>query len=294
MPLIGVLVVTWNRKDDLLDCLRSVAASDYHDLAVYVVDNASEDGTAPAVLREFPDVRLIRSEENLGFAGGNNLGLDQMISDGVDAAFLLNDDAVVAEDTLIRLVEGFHDPSIGVLGPRILFHSEPDTIWAAGGMVDARTGIAVQRFYGELDTGQADDAVDVDYAVGCAMLVKTDAIRHVGLLNTDYYMYYEEADWCRRVRDAGYRVRYIPGSRVLHKVGRARDTRPHTVYYCARNRLLYLRRSGARPARVARAATGIARSVLGHAVHGRTDECRMMMRAVADYYSGRFGRLGEH
>jgi GT2 family glycosyltransferase len=291
--MIGVLIVTWNRKTDLLDCVRSVLRSDRSDLSIYVVDNASTDGTSEAVASEFPQVSLIRSEENLGFAGGNNLGLSRMLQDGVDAAFLLNDDAVIAEDMLSTLTDaGFDDPGVGVLAPKILFHSDPGMIWSAGGSVDTRTGIATQRFHLEPDDGRADDPVEIEYAVGCAMLVKTDAIRKAGLMDTDYFMYYEEADWCRRIRVAGFRILYVPRSRVRHKVGMNRDTSGHAVYYFARNRLLYLRRGGVSPSRIAWvAAAGILRSALGHAVHGRIGESRLMVRAVADYYSKSFGKL---
>lgn len=289
---IGVLIVTWNRREDVLDCVRSVLRSDYHDLAVYVVDNASTDGTAEELAREFPGIILIRSEENTGFTGGNNLGLSRMLDDGIDAAFLLNDDAVIAEDTISSLAAiGFDDAGAGALAPKILFHSEPGIIWSAGGSVDSRTGVAIQRFYGESDQGQADTPCDIEYAVGCAMLVRADVIRQIGLLNPDYYMYYEETDWCRRIRAAGYRVAYVPPSRVWHKASIHGAVRGNAVYYLARNRLLYLRLSGVHPARIAWAASGILRSAIGHATHGRCNHSQMMIRAVADYYAKRFGRF---
>ncbi len=289
--MIGVLIVTWNRRADVLDCIRSVLRSDRSDLSVYVVDNASTDGTSDIIASEFPQVILIRSEENLGFAAGNNLGLTRMLRDGMDAAFLLNDDAIIAEDTISSLLDaGFDRPDVGAMAPKILLHSEPGTIWSAGGSVDLRTGVAVQRFYGEPDDGRADSPSEIEYAVGCAMLIKADVIRRVGMLDADYYMYYEEADWCRRIRAAGYRIFYAPQSRVWHKVEMDRKISDQAVYYYARNRLLYLGRSGASPARLVWAGAGILRSALGHAAHGRMHESRLMLRGVADYYSKSFGK----
>lgn len=291
--MIGVLIVTWNRKADLLDCVRSVLRSDYPDFSVYVVDNASSDGTSDAVASQFPQVSLIRSEENLGFAAGNNLGLKRMLHDGVDAAFLLNDDAVIAEDTLSSMLDSdFRRPDVGVAAPKILLHSDPGTVWSAGGLVDPRTGIAVQRFYGEPDDGRADQPAEIEYAVGCAMLIKADVVREAGMLDPDYYMYYEEADWCRRIRACGYRILYVPRSRVRHKVELDRSVSDHAVYYYARNRLLYLSRSGAGPSRIAWVTVaGVLRSALGHAAHGRIRESRLMVRGIADYYAKRLGRL---
>ena len=295
VPMVGVLIVTRNRRDDVLDCIESVFRSTYPRLAVYLVDNASTDGSREAIAERHPEVCLIRSEENLGFAAGNNLGLPKLLEDGVDAAFLLNDDVVIAEDMLDELVAGgFDDPSVGVLSPKVLVYSNPETIWAGGGMVDSRTGVATQRHYGEIDRGQADHTSEVDYAVGCAMLVKSEVIRRVGLLDSRYYMYYEESDWCRRIRGAGYRVLYVPESRVWHKVSLNADERNHASYYFSRNRLLYLSAGGTHPARVAWIAlSDILRSAAVHAVKGRTRQSGLMVRAVVDYYSKNFGKLGD-
>lgn len=294
VPMIGVLIVTRNRRDDLLDCIDSVFRSTYPRLAVYLVDNASADGSCEAIAERHPEVCLIRSEENLGFAAGNNLGLPKLLEDGMDAVFLLNDDVVIAEDTVDQLATRFDDPSIGVLAPKVLVYSNPNMIWAAGGMVDSRTGVAIQRHYGETDQGQADQITEVDYAVGCAMLVKSEVIRRVGLLDSRYYMYYEESDWCRRIRRAGYRVLYVPESRVWHKVSLSDEGRNDATYYFARNRLLYLSAGGSHPARVAWIAlSDVLRSAAVHAVKGRTRQSGLMVRAVVDYYSRNFGKLGD-
>jgi len=289
-PLIGVLTVTWNRKQDVLECIESVLRSAYPRLAVYVVDNASTDGSSQAIAEKYPDVHLIRSEENLGFAGGNNLGMARMLDDGADAVFLINDDAIVAEDALDCLVRGLQDPAVGVLAPKVLVHGEPGMIWSAGGRIDSKTGVSVQRRCGEPDRGQADEPAEVDYAVGCAMLVRADAVRRVGFMDPRYFMYYEEADWCRRIRQAGYRILYVPRSRVRHKV--APGGRNHAAYYFSRNRLLYLKSGGLSAGRIAWiAVSDILRSAAAHAVKGRARECRLMIRGVADYYARTFGEF---
>ena len=292
VPMIGALIVTWNRSEDLLECIGSVLLSGYPRLAVYVVDNGSSDGSSRAIAERYPEVRVIRSEENLGFAGGSNLGLTRMLEDGMDAVFLLNDDVVVAEDTLAQLAEVvFSDPTVGAVAPKVLAYSAPNTIWAAGGLIDPR-GVAVQRNYGETDRGQADEVSEIDYAVGCAMLVKSDVIRQVGLMDPRYFMYYEEADWCRRIRGAGYRILYVPRGRAWHKVSLDGDERNHASYYFSRNRLLYLSADGAGPGRVAwTALSDVVRSAVIHAVKGRRHESRLMVRAVLDYYRGDFGRF---
>ena len=290
-PGVGTLIVTWNRQEDVLECIDSVKRSSYPRLAIYVVDNASTDGTYEAIAACHPDVHLMRSEENLGFAGGNNLGLRWVLEDGIDAVLLLNDDLIVAEDTVDRLVQKLGDPEVGALAPKVLVHSAPDTIWAAGGMVDSR-GAATQRHCGKPDLGQADESVEIDYAVGCAMLVKTQVIRQIGPMDPRYYMYYEESDWCRRMRRAGYRILYVPESRTWHKVGMNGHVRNHAPYYFARNRLLYLREGGTPPLAVAWIAlSDTIRPAAAHALKGRREESRLMVRAVADYYLKNFGKF---
>ena len=293
-PMIGVLIVTWNRREDVLECIDSVLRSSYPRLAVYVVDNASTDGSSQAIAERYQDVRLIRSEENLGFAGGNNLGLAETLDDGMEAVFLVNDDAVLAKDTVSKLIDGgFADPAVGVLAPKVLIHAEPGVIWSAGGRIDSN-GISVQRHYGEADNGQADEPAEIDYAVGCAMLVKADIIRKVGVMDPRYFMYYEEVDWCRRIRQAGYRILYVPGSRVLHKVTLKGGGNNRAAYYFARNRLLYLNSGGVPQSKISWIAlSDILRSAAAHAVKGRSDESRMMIRAVVDYYSNTFGKFRE-
>ena len=293
-PAVGTLIVTWNRRRDLLECVESVLRSTYPSLTVYVVDNASTDSSSCAIRQEFPGVRIIRSPENLGFSGGNNLGLALMISDGIEAAFLINDDLIVEEDTIEKLVSnGFHDPKVGILAPKVLLHSQPGVIWSAGGTVDPVSGVAAQRHCGETDAGQAEVPIEVDYAIGCAMLVKTEAIRRTGLIDPRYFMYYEEADWCRRMAQAGYKVLYVPQSRVRHKVTLSNNGRNHAPYYFSRNRLLYLETGGAGPARIAWVAfSDILRSAAVHAIKGRADRSRLMLKGVADYYLRNFGRMG--
>lgn len=289
--IIGVLIVTWNRRDDLLECLASVKQSSYPRLGIYVVDNASTDGTYEAVAARHPDVNLMRSEENLGFAGGNNLGLSWVLEDEIDAAFLLNDDMIIAEEAVSSLVEKMGDPDVGALSPKVLVYSDPETIWAAGGMVDSR-GATSQRHYGELDLGQADEPVEVDYAIGCSMLVKTEVVHRIGFMDSRYYMYYEESDWCRRMRRAGYRILYVPESQTWHKVSMNGHVRNSAPYYFARNRLLYLREGGTPPLTVAWIAlSDMMRSAAVHALKGRSEESRLMVRAVADYYRKNFGRF---
>ncbi len=294
LPRVGALVVNWNRKQDTLECIDSLLGSTYPALVVYVVDNGSTDGSADAIAERYPAVRLIRSPENLGFAQGNNLGLASVMADGIDLVFLVNNDVIVSHDAVEWLVAGAHGhPDAGVLSPRVMLYSKPDIIWSTGGMLDDETGVATQRHYGERNVGQAEAASEIDYAVGCAMLVRTEAIRKAGLMDSRYFMYYEEAEWCRRIRQAGYKIMYSPPSEVWHKVELGDESRNDSPYYFSRNRLLFLESVGTPRKRIARIAVmDLLRSAAAHAARGRLRRSRLMLLGLLDFYFGRFGRLG--
>ena len=295
-PKVGAIIVTYNRRDDVIECIDSLLKSTYPELTVYVIDNSSEDGTSEAISGQYPQVVLIESNKNLGFSEGNNVVLARALQDGMDAVFLLNDDAVVKDDAIQTLVDVLYQyDEIGVVSPKISLYSDPEVIWSAGGVIEPDNGIATQRHYGETDCGQADSASIVDYAVGCAMLIKSDIVRTVGGIDPRYFMYYEEADWCRRIRDAGYLILYVPKSQVLHKVSLQSNGRNNAPYYMSRNRLLYLRSGGVRADRVAWIAISeILRSAAGHAAKGRSHESRLMIRAVVDYFGNNNGMLGSN
>lgn len=293
-PSIAVLIVTWNRRADVLECIGSVCASDYPGdrLRIYVVDNGSSDDTSSEIEAKYPEVRLIKCAENLGFAGGNNVGLNRVLQGEAEAVFLLNDDALVEQGAIRFLAEAaFVDESLGVTAPKILLHSDPTVIWSAGGLVDRSSGVATQRYYGEPDDGRGDAPCDLDYAVGCAALVKRRVIEEVGFLDPRFYLYYEETDWCRRIRDAGYRIRYIPESRVMHKVSLSNNGRNNASYYYARNRLLYLKNAGASGIELTGTAMSLLKSAAAHAVKGRRQTGRLMFRGISDFCEHKFGKL---
>lgn len=294
-PSVGALIIAWNRRDDVIDCIESLVNSGYPRLAIYVVDNASTDGTSELVASRYPQVIIMRSETNLGFAGGNNLGMQRIIDDGMDAVFLLNDDAVVEGNAIgILTANGYSDKSVGILSPKILLHSDPEVIWSSGGNVDPRSGITEQRQYGQKDDLADNRVTEIDYAVGCAMLVKSEVIKQVGMLDERYFTYYEETDWCRRIRNAGYKILYIPESRVRHKVPLIVKNRNNAAYYYTRNRLLYLNSAGAPDIRIIWIAiSDLLKTAASYSIKGRLNEGKLVLKGVIDYYTKRFGRMGD-
>ena len=291
-PNVGIVIVNWNGKQVTLECLESLRLVTYANHTVILVDNGSTDGSREAIAKGFPEVTLIDSGSNLGFSGGNNIGIKRALDDGADAVLLLNNDTVVAPDFLEPLVAALtSDSMIGAVNSKIYYHAEPEKIWSAGGMIDWSTGITHQRFVDEIDSGQADECVDIDYAVGCAVMARREAIERAGVLDDDFFLYYEETEWCQRIRRAGFRIVYVPASRVWHKVSTIVSNPERLIYYYCRNRLLFLKRTGAGAGVLAGIIVShFGRMAASFFVRGKTSHGWAVVRGVTDYCVGRFGK----
>jgi hypothetical protein len=291
------VVLSWNGREDTLRCLESLIAVEHADIGLVCVDNGSSDGSVEAVSERFPTVVLIEAGENLGYAGGNNLGLRHALANGADWVMLVNNDATVAPD----VIEGFEravseHPGVGILAGKVYFAERPETIWFAGQRVSELLGYSGRpRGYGRPD-GPSYSAIEpTGRAVGALMAISRAAIEAVGPLDEDLFAYVEDVDWALRVRGAGMEVLFAPGARAWHRVsastgGEAAST--HTLYYGVRNTVTVLERR--RPlgsfARQLRRATIFATFTL-HALT-RTDR-GAALRAVRDgYRDARAGRLG--
>ncbi len=246
-PHVFLVILNWKRPDLTLACLESVMALDYPKecLHIVVVDNASGDDSVALIRDAFPEVSVLANNENLGFAGGNNVGIDFAMIHGADYILLLNNDTVVAPDLVSRLIAvGESDAAIGVVTPTILYYDDPERIWCAGAAIDWKMG-TTQRLRSDLlfDMNSVN-LEDVDFASGCAICVKRSAIERCGNMDSRFFLYYEETDWCVRIRRAGFRCVLVASAKVWHKVSSSvEDSSPLQVYYMTRNRLLFLEKS---------------------------------------------------
>jgi GT2 family glycosyltransferase len=243
--VVSAVVLSWNRREDTLACLRSLAAADPAP-RVIVVDNASDDGTPEVVRREFPDVELIENPDNLGFAEGNDVGIRHALAHGADHVLVLNNDTEVDPGFLAPLLEeAARRPHAGALSPKILFAEPPDLIWFAGAEYDARSGYnGRHRGYRQHDDGRFDTVVETGRVCGAAMLVSREVLEEVGAFDPDLFAYSEDTDWSLRARAAGYRHYVVPASRVWHRVSAASggESSPTAIYYDVRNALVVAER----------------------------------------------------
>ncbi len=249
LPLVSVITINYNGLEHTLAMLGSLRAVTYPHIEVIVVDNASSEDPG-AIESLYPEVILLRNPENEGFAGGNNRGMER----AQGAYFLLlNNDTVVAPGFLESLVNrALSDEHIGIICPKLLYYDEPGIIQFAGyGPIGQVTGRGHGIGFNEPDRGQYDEAMRTHRVHGAAMFIPRHVVERVGLMAELYFLYYEEMDYCERVRRAGYDLWYEPASVVLHKesmsVGRQSVLK---TYYMSRNRLLYLRRNVSYPTKL--------------------------------------------
>ncbi len=247
-PRVAIIVLNWNGRDDTLSCLASLRRLTYPACWVVVVDNGSGDGSIEAIRAEYSDIPLIETGGNLGYAGGNNVGLSWAVGQGADYALLLNNDTEVAPDFVNELVTVAEaNPSVGIVGPTIYYFDRPEVIWSAGGAIDWTRGKTRMVGLDEADTGQfGRQPRPVDFVTGCALLIKSRIIQQIGMLDPRFFAYYEETEWCVRAARAGFATWHVPSAKVWHKISpEQRAASPQTHYYMTRNRLLFLRCTGA-------------------------------------------------
>jgi GT2 family glycosyltransferase len=246
-PRVVVIVLNWNGREDTLGCLESLQAVDYPNWEVLVVDNGSEDGSVEAIHRSYPGITVLETGKNLGFAGGNNRGIEVALTRAAEFILLLNNDTTVAPDLLCAFVRAAEThPDAGVFGAKIYFFSDPQRLWYAGARWNSLSWSFDHVGQGVLDDGAEFEQVrDTDYACGCAMFFRAAAARAVGVLDERFFILWEEVDWCFRARKAGSRCLFVPEAKVWHRISTTFGGGRSIVYeyFDLRNRLLWAERN---------------------------------------------------
>ena len=243
-PSVAAIVLNYNGKDVTLEALSSLTGMDYPNYELVVVDNGSTDGSYEAIAESYPQVVQVRTEENLGPAGGANLGIRWALDRGFDYLMILNNDIEVEPSMLTALVamaESRED--IGVVGPKGYYYWDRERIWSAGGELRFAEAITSERGEGELDRGQWDRAEEVDYVNGCVMLVKRECFEKVGLWDPVFHLAVEDADFCWRVKEAGWTCWYAPSARFWHMVSASTGGyKAPKTFQTARSTAIFIRR----------------------------------------------------
>lgn len=294
-PKVGVVLLNWNSGRLTTACIESLLAMDSKPWRIIVIDNGSSDGSPERIAAAFPAAGILRNEVNLGFAGGSNMGICELLSAGADYIWLLNNDTKVDRGCLAALLGAMEtDRGIAAATGKILYSVPADMIWYAGGVLKYWGCTAVHRGARTRDMGQFDQAEDVGFISGCCALLRREAVDEVGLLDERFFAYSEDFDWCLRARQLKLRLRYVPQAVLWHEV--SASVRKNTLtssggtasplahYLATRNQLFIIRKHRESVAQAAAALLQLSGRVLytsiGLLVLRRWDKLGSLWRGV--------------
>lgn len=257
MDRTAVIILHYKSEFDTRECLESLLSRHPKDkmLQIIVVANLASESFCFFLKKEYPQIKVIEEPENNGFAKGNNIGIKKALELGSNYLILLNNDTLISQGLIERLVTFAHkNPSTGLVSPKIYFakgfeyhkdrYKEEErgkVIWYAGGSFDWRNIYAHHRGVDEVDKGQYDEVMDTDFTTGCCMLVKRAVVEKIGFLDEKYFLYFEDIDYSIRAKSCGFRIIYYPKAYLWHKnaVSAGPPGSPIHIYYQTRNRLYF-------------------------------------------------------
>lgn len=260
---VAIIILTTNAlsmtKEQLVDVGK--LSTNKIDATCIVVDNGSPDGTEEAIKNyklQNMDYKFIQNGANLGFAAGNNSGIKYALNKKFDYIMLLNNDLILPKDMLIKLVEYMNEnPDVGIASPKMYFakgyefhkdrYSESEkgkVIWYAGGEIDKNNVYTIHRGVDEVDNGQYDEISETDVANGATVIIRREVFEKIGLLDSSFFLYWEDADLSQRAKRAGFKVMYFPNTWIWHKVSASTggSGSPTNDYFLTRNRFFFAMR----------------------------------------------------
>ena len=286
--ILSIITINYNGLKDTCELIDTLPLED-ESIEVIVVDNASKEDEATEIEQRYPQIKVIRSQENLGFAGGNNLGIQAAKGKYL---FFINNDTILSHHTsdfshLINRLES--SPKIGAVSPKIKFSWGDNSIQFAG--YTPLSSITMRNRtigYGETDNGQYDTAHPTPYAHGAAMMIKREVIEKAGLMPECYFLYYEELDWSMMIRRAGYDIWYEPACTIFHKESQTTGhNSPLRTSYMTRNRLLFVKRNINSPQKYLTYLylIGIValRDITKYTLHRRPDQAHATLKGLYDF-----------
>lgn len=241
-PKVAIIILNWNGYEHTSRCLDSLLQIRYPNHEIVVVDNGSTDGSAQRLRDSFPQCSFVFNTRNLGFSGGCNTGIQHALREAADYVLLLNNDAVLAPDALGPAVDVMEkDRSVGLVGGKVYYLDQPRVFWYAGGSISRLWGRAIVRGKDREDRGQYDKVCEVGFVTGAMMLISRRVLETVGMLEEAYFFSTEECDYSVVVRQAGYKLLYVPEFISYHATwGSHRGFADPKIWYCVfRCRLIF-------------------------------------------------------
>ncbi len=301
MVKVAIVVLNWNGLADTKSVLKDIKKLNKSGLEIelVVVDNGSTDGSVEglrSIKTQNVSYTFLENSENLGFAGGNNVGIKYSLDKGADLVLILNNDIILDKNFLVEMVKNFlENPKIGAVSPKIYFakgyefhkdrYKEKDlgkVIWYAGGDIDWDNVYGATSGVDEVDIGRYNLEKNTDFATGTCMLVSREVLEKVGVFDEKYFLYYEDTDLSVRIKKAGFRVLYEPDAIIWHKVAQSSGIGSSlNDYFITRNRMLF----GFKYAKL-RTKLALIRESINLLLNGR----KWQKTGIRDFYLMRFGK----
>jgi GT2 family glycosyltransferase len=293
-PKVAIVIVNWNKRDDVINLLNSLGKMEYKNYDAIVVDNASSDDSVEKIQEQFPDIELIVNKENLGGTGGFNTGITRVIGNNAyKYIWILDNDAEVTSDTLKELVSAMEeDSNIGIAGSRIMSPEERDLIVELGGFVNWNVGTWKPNLrYLDESQYRGDNVVDTDYAAACSAIVRTTALKEIGIMDERFFLHWDDIDFCLRISESGYKVVSVFSSRVYHSVEKGFNA--NILYYDYRNGLLAAAKHLSGLQKFITTVDILRQSMkamIFFLLSGRASWAKLILKSLLDFMTGNFGK----
>jgi GT2 family glycosyltransferase len=291
-PRVSIVIVIWNGMKDTLECLASFRDDTYPNRELLIVDNGSTDDSVAVIKAQYPEAVILQTGQNLGFTGGNNVGIKHAIETGAQYIYLLNNDTLVEPDALAKLVEAAEAiPEAGLVAPVIHDFDPPRDIWFAGSKLDLRRGAAWHDNARQPE--RHEPPYEVPWVTGCAMMIRAPLLKELEGFDDRYFLSWEDVDLSVRLRNAGHKLLVVPASRIYHKGGQSgKNMEGIYGYYTVRNSLLLASKHSGRD--YPRAALTILGGALRSGLRIRTFKSRRLRLIWDGFWDHLFQRYGPY
>lgn len=296
---VSIVICNWNKKDYVLKCIDSVKKQSYASYDLLVVDNASTDGSVEAIKAAYPDVLVLQNEFNKGGAGGFNTGLRYSLEqDKYKYIYLLDNDVILDTDALHHLVKSMEEePLLGVAGSKLYIMDIPNKLQELGAWIEWDKAYIKPNKKDHYEITPVNEDYEVDYVPACSLLIRTEAVQKAGIMDEQFFIYWDDIEWQHRIGLSGYKVKAVAASKVWHKMGVVQKTSTMTTYYFWRNRLHFFNKYLAPEMRKSSLRIYFEdyfQGIFTCMLYGNKMTARSMYEAVNDAVNGKRGKAGEH
>lgn len=289
-PLVYIILVNYNGAKDTIECVKSLEQITYNNYRVLIIDNNSTDDSVKILKKNINSKHIIiESKENNGFSAGNNIGIKIALEDKADYVLLLNNDTVVDKRFLEPLIESFNS-NVGITIGKIYYTKEKNKIWYDGGNINFKTAKIRHFNYDKYDTKMYADEMEITFATGCCMLISSEVIKKVGMLSEDYFLYYEDTDYCCKVIKNNYKIIYNPNSIIYHSVSSSTNKISNLLqYYMIRNKLIFIKKNISNRNKLIALLYFFIELI--YKIINQNINIKIAFRAINDYRNNRFGKV---